>query len=188
MNYCSHCGSTVCLQIPEGDNLPRHVCAACGAIHYLNPKLVVGCIVEAGETILLCRRSIAPRAGYWTLPAGFMENGESTADAARRETSEEACAQIDLRQPYAMISVPHINQVHLFYRAGLVDGHFAAGWETLEAKLFAEADVPWPEIAFLSVTRCLQAYFADRKRGYFRFHEEEIRRPLGHSTLAARAP
>jgi len=177
VNFCSHCGSALDLLIPEGDNLPRHVCAACGAIHYLNPKLVVGCIVESRDTILLCRRSIAPRAGYWTLPAGFMENGESTADAARRETIEEACARVDIGQPFAMVSIPHINQVHLFYRARLLDGHCAAGLETLEVKFFAEGDIPWADIAFLSVTRCLEAYFADRKNGSFRFHDDEIRRP-----------
>lgn len=165
MKFCSHCGAALSVLIPDGDNLPRHVCGDCGAIHYLNPKLVVGCIAEWHDKILLCRRSIEPRYGLWTLPAGFMENGESTAGAARRETLEEACAQVEIRQPFAMLSVPHINQVHLFYRARLRHKDFAAGLETLETALFEEEAIPWQDLAFQTVARCLRAYFADRKAG-----------------------
>ena len=179
MKFCSECGEALSLLIPDGDNLARHVCQSCGMIHYLNPKLVVGCIAEWRDQILLCRRSIAPRYGLWTLPAGFMENGETTADAARRETLEEACAQVEISQPFAMISVPHINQVHLFYRARLLDGSFAAGLETLEATLCSEETIPWQQLAFQTVTRCLRAYFADCKTGRFVFHEDEIRPPIG---------
>ncbi len=175
MKFCSQCGDAVGLSIPEGDNLPRHVCRRCGTIHYLNPKLVVGCIAEWQDRILLCRRSISPRHGLWTLPAGFMENGESTAEAAIRETLEEACARVEIGQAFALVSVPHIKQVHLFYRAQLLDTGFAAGLETLETALFAEEEIPWQELAFQSVTHCLRAYFADRTAGRFVFHDEALR-------------
>ncbi|MBL8395199.1 MAG: NUDIX hydrolase [Candidatus Accumulibacter sp.] len=176
MNFCSQCGGPVQLAIPAGDSLPRHVCQHCGSIHYLNPKLVVGCIAEWQDRILLCRRSIAPRYGRWTLPAGFMENGETTSQAAIRETLEEACARVDIRQLFSLVNVPHINQVHLFYRAQLLDPDFSAGLETLEAELFAEDSLPWKSLAFQSVTLSLQAYFSDRKAGHFGFHEETIQR------------
>ena len=175
MKFCSQCGQPVSLSIPEGDNLPRHVCQRCGAIHYLNPKLVIGCIAEWQDRILLCRRSIAPRYGLWTLPAGFMENGETTRQAAARETLEEACARIDLGDPFSLVNIPHINQVHLFYRARLLDSGFSAGLETLETALFAEQEVPWQELAFQSVTLCLRAYFSDRRAGRFMFHEDDLR-------------
>ena len=179
MNFCSQCGGTVTLSIPEGDNLPRHVCQCCRTIHYLNPKLVIGCIAEWNDQILLCRRSIAPRYGLWTLPAGFMENGESTRQAAIRETLEEACARVDIQQLFSLVNVPHINQVHLFYRARLLDTDFAAGQETLETALFPEDAVPWQDLAFQTVTRCLRAYFSDRRLGRFVFHEEDLPpRPL----------
>ena len=174
MKYCAHCGATVELRIPPGDNLPRHVCVQCATIHYLNPRLVVGCVGEWQGRILLCRRAIEPRHGLWTLPAGFMENGESTTQAALRETLEEACARIEIDDLFALINVPHINQVHLFYRGRLLDTDFAAGVESLETALFSEEDIPWNELAFRSVTRCLKAYFADRHGGQFRFHEDDL--------------
>lgn len=174
MKFCSQCGQAVSLIIPEGDNLPRHVCQHCGTIHYLNPKLVVGCIAEWHDQILLCRRSIAPRYGLWTLPAGFMENGETTTQAAIRETLEEACARVDIRQLFSLVNVPHINQVHLFYRARLLDTGFSAGLETLETTLFSEVAIPWQDLAFQSVTLCLKAYFSDRSAGRFVFHEETL--------------
>ena len=176
MKFCSACGATVELAIPAGDSLPRHVCPQCGTIHYQNPKLVVGCIAEWHDRILLCRRSIEPRYGLWTLPAGFMENGESTAQAAIRETLEEACARVEIEQLFSLVNVPHINQVHLFYRARLLDTGFAAGLETLETQLFAEDCVPWQSLAFQTVALCLQAYFADRRRGRFGLHEDCIER------------
>lgn len=175
MNFCSQCGGAVSLLIPKGDNLPRHVCQCCGTIHYLNPKLVIGCVAEWEDRILLCRRSIAPRYGLWTLPAGFMENGESTSQAAARETLEEACARVEIQQLFTLVNVPHINQVHLFYRARLLNNDFSAGLETLETALFSEDTIPWQEIAFQSVTVCLRAYFSDRDAGRFVFHEEDLR-------------
>lgn len=182
MNFCSECGGPVRLTIPPGDNLPRHVCGGCGAIHYLNPKLVIGCVVECEGKILLCRRSIQPRYGLWTVPAGFMENGETTREAARRETLEEACARVELDEPYALISVPQINQVHLFYRARLLDAAFSPGLETLETTLFAEEFIPWPEIAFQTVALCLGAFFSDRRAGHFGFHEAALHPPGERST------
>jgi len=175
MKFCSQCGGAVSLLIPNGDNLPRHVCHCCGTIHYLNPKLVIGCVAEWEDRILLCRRSIAPRYGLWTLPAGFMENGESTSQGAVRETLEEACARVEILQLFSLVNVPHINQVHLFYRARLLDKAFSAGLETLETALFSEDSIPWQEIAFQSVTLCLRAYFCDRGAGRFEFHEEDLR-------------
>ena len=134
INYCSHCGAGVSLQVPPGDSLARHVCARCGTIHYQNPKLVVGSLPVWQDKILLCRRAIEPRHGKWTLPAGFMENHETLPQAALRETIEEACAQVELGEMYTLISVPHISQVHVIYRARLLDLDFAPGIETLELR------------------------------------------------------
>ena len=174
MKYCAECGAAVEFRIPVGDSLPRHVCGQCATIHYLNPKLVVGCVGEWQGRILLCRRAIEPRLGLWTLPAGFMENGESTTQAALRETFEEACARIEIDDLFALINVPYINQVHLFYRGRLLDTDFAAGSESLETALFSEQDIPWQDLAFRSVARCLKAYFADRRSGQFAFHEDDL--------------
>lgn len=174
MNYCSQCGASVEFLIPPGETLPRHVCPVCKTIHYLNPKLVVGSVVEWQGNILLCRRAIEPRHGFWTLPAGFMENGESTLQAAVRETVEEACARIEIDSLFALINLPHFNQVHLFYRGRLLDTDFGPGTESLETVLFAEADIPWDELAFRSVSQCLRAYFADRRAGHFIFHEDNL--------------
>lgn len=174
MNYCSVCGAKVTLRVPPGDSLPRHVCDSCKTIHYRNPLVVVGTITEWEDRILLCRRAIEPRRGLWTLPAGFMELGETTAQAALRETLEEAKARVELREPFALLSVPHVDQVHLFYRAKLLDGAFAPGEETLEAALFRESDIPWKEIAFRTVSTALRHFFADRIAGTMSFHAGEI--------------
>jgi ADP-ribose pyrophosphatase YjhB (NUDIX family) len=174
MNYCSHCGAPVTLKVPPGDTLPRHVCERCGSIHYLNPKLVVGAIPEWEDKILLCRRAIEPRAGLWTLPAGFMENAETTAQTALRETLEEACARVEIGQMFAFINVPHINQVHILYRARLLDLDFAPGHESLEVQLFAERDIPWQAIAFRTIGLTLRQYFEDRQAGHFGFHTSDL--------------
>lgn len=180
MNYCNQCGAPVSLRIPEGDNMPRHVCQRCGTIHYLNPKLVVGCIAEWEEKILLCRRAIEPRHGLWTLPAGFMENSETTAQAATRETLEEACARVEIDELFSLVNIPHINQVHLFYRARMIDAGFSAGVESLETALFSEAEIPWDALAFRSVALCLKAYFNDRAKGRFSFHEDDLSPPAAY--------
>ena len=174
LKFCSNCAAPLVRRIPPGDNLPRSVCDQCGEIHYQNPKLVIGAIPEWDGRLLLCRRAIEPRYGYWTLPAGFMENDESAGQAALRETLEEAGARIELGEPFSMLSVPHVNQVHVFYRARLLDVDFRAGEETLEVALLAESEVPWKDIAFRTVGLTLKHYFADRARGAFGFHAGDI--------------
>jgi ADP-ribose pyrophosphatase YjhB (NUDIX family) len=161
-------------RVPPGDALARWVCDQCGVIHYQNPLLVIGSIPEYDGKLLLCRRAIEPRYGYWTLPAGFMENDETAAAAARRETLEEAGAKIELGAPFSMISVPRVNQVHFFYRARLLDLGFKPGEESLEVALFEEAAIPWREIAFRTVGTTLKRWFEDRARGSFGFHAEDI--------------
>lgn len=179
MNYCSNCGAPATRRVPPGDSLPRDVCDACGSIHYVNPKLVLGTIPvweEGGRArLLLCRRAIEPRYGYWTLPAGFMENGETAGEAAARETREEAGANIELLAAYSMISVPTVNQVHVFYRARLLDLEFKPGVESLEVALFEEAKLPWKQIAFRTVGLTLKHWTADHARGAFGFHAEDIK-------------
>jgi ADP-ribose pyrophosphatase YjhB (NUDIX family) len=162
--------------VPPGDNLPRWLCDECGEIHYENPKLVVGSVPEYEGKLLLCRRAIEPRYGYWTLPAGFMENDETAGQAALRETLEEAGAQVELGAPFTLISVPYVNQVHLFYRARVRDLGFKPGEETLEIGLFEEERIPWKEIAFRTVGLTLKRWFADRKAGSFGFHAEDLDR------------
>lgn len=174
MKFCANCGSRVARRVPPGDTLARWVCDECGEIHYQNPKLVVGTVPENGGRILLCRRAIEPRYGYWTLPAGFMENDETTGQAALRETLEEAGTAVELRAPFSMISVPRVNQVHLFYLARLAALEFKPGEETLEVALFEEAAIPWQEIAFRTVATTLRHWFADRAIGAFAFHAEDI--------------
>jgi ADP-ribose pyrophosphatase YjhB (NUDIX family) len=174
MKFCSNCASPVTRRVPPGDSLPRWVCDHCGEIHYQNPRMVIGTIPEHEGRILLCRRAIEPRYGYWTLPAGFMENDETTGQAAVRETVEEAGARIELVEPFTMISVPHVNQVHLFYRARLLDVEFKPGEESLEVALYEEPTIPWKDIAFRTVAATLKHWFADRRGGAFRFHAEDI--------------
>lgn len=185
MNYCSHCGAKVNLRIPQGDSLPRYVCDHCHTVHYENPKLVVGAIPQWEDRILLCRRAIEPRHGFWTLPAGFMENCETTHQAAARETREEALAEVEIDALYTLFDVPHISQVHLFFRARLLRPDFGAGHESLEVRLFSEQDMPWDEIAFASVRRTLQLYFAERESGTFGFHVDDIHPSPHHHASAS---
>ena len=174
IRYCQICGSDASLSIPSGDSLPRYVCTRCGHIHYENPRLVVGCVAEWEGKILLCRRAIEPQLGFWTLPAGFMENGETTAQGACRETLEETGAHVTVDAPFAMISIAHINQVHLFYRGRLLSPDYCAGEESLEVAILKAEDIPWQDIAFRSVALCLEHYLADRTRGSYGFHEAEL--------------
>lgn len=184
MKFCSECAHPVSLLIPPDDNRPRHVCEQCGTIHYQNPKMVVGTIPvweRNGETrILLCRRAIEPRYGYWTLPAGFMENEETTGEAALRETFEEAGARIELHELFSLLNVPHVDQVHLFYRATLLDLDYQAGTESLEVQLFSEAEIPWEEIAFPTIGQTLRFFFADlariRSGGSYALHTLDFRK------------
>jgi ADP-ribose pyrophosphatase YjhB (NUDIX family) len=177
MKYCSVCGSPVELRVPQDDNRKRHVCTACGEVHYQNPKLIVGAMPEWQGQILLCRRAIEPRHGLWTLPAGFMENGETTTGAATRETLEEANARIEIGELYSMYSLPYINQVHLMFRARLLDLDFGPGQESLEVRLFSEGEIPWNDIAFRPVRFSLEHYFAERQNGKFNFHIGELASP-----------
>lgn len=174
MNFCSQCGSSLSVQVPEGDNRPRHVCSACHTIHYLNPKIVAGCILEWGERVLLCRRAIEPRHGLWTLPAGFMENGESAVAAAAREALEEADAVGENLTLYGLYSLTHVSQVYLMFRGQLKDGHTQPGPESLEVRLYAEDEIPWDEIAFKVVHETLRQYFAERPTGRFQVHVGDI--------------
>jgi ADP-ribose pyrophosphatase YjhB (NUDIX family) len=176
MKYCCHCGAPVVIRIPPGDNRPRYVCAHCDSIHYQNPRIVVGCLPEWDDKILLCRRAIEPRHGYWTLPAGFMENGETTAEGAARETLEEAGARVEVLGLYTFLNVPDISQVYLLYRARLLDLDFHPGDESLEVALFREADIPWDALAFRSVQKTLEHYFEDRRLGRFDLHVADLRR------------
>ena len=170
MNFCAQCGNPVTVKIPDGDSLPRAVCESCGTIHYENPRIVVGCIPESGAHILLCRRAIEPRYGFWTVPAGFMENNETLAEGAARETLEEALAEVEIGDLCAIMDVVRARQVHLFFRATLVGDAFGAGHESLETRLFLEDEIPWDEIAFPSVRFALETWFEDRRQGSQRLH------------------
>ncbi|WP_431482601.1 NUDIX hydrolase [Pseudomonas solani] len=174
MKFCSQCGGPVIQRIPEGDNRLRHVCELCHTIHYMNPRIVAGCVPVWGKQVLLCRRAIEPRKGYWTLPAGFMENGETMEQAAARETAEEACARVRNLQLYTLFDLPHISQVYTFFLAELEDLDFSAGEESLEVKLFDEADIPWSELAFPTVRRTLECYFADRVEQVYPVRNEPL--------------
>lgn len=189
MKFCSECSHPVTLTIPADDNRPRFVCTQCGMIHYQNPKMVIGSIPvweQDGESmILLCKRAIEPRHGYWTLPAGYMENSETTADAALRETYEEAGARIELHGLFSLLNVAHVHQVHMFYRATLLDLNYAAGTESLEVKLFSENEIPWENIAFPTIEETLKLFFSDLKKvkagGKYNFHTHDITKPMLNS-------
>jgi ADP-ribose pyrophosphatase YjhB (NUDIX family) len=177
MKFCSTCGATVTRKVPEGDSLPRYVCDACATIHYQNPRMIVGCLPVWEDQILLCKRAIEPRHGLWTLPAGFMENGETLAAGAARETLEEANARVEIGTLYAVYNVPHVNQVYLLFLAKLLDLNFSSGAESLETRLFREDEIPWDQIAFATVRNTLTHYFADRSRQHYGFHLGTIERP-----------
>jgi ADP-ribose pyrophosphatase YjhB (NUDIX family) len=165
MNYCPKCGSTVTLKTPVDDTRERHVCSGCKAIHYENPRNVVGTIPVWQDKVLLCKRAIQPRHGYWTLPAGFLEVGESTETGAKRETQEEAGAIVEIGPLFSLLNVTHVEQVHLFYLAKLIEPKYQAGVESLEVQLFAEEDIPWNDLAFPTVRKTLEWYFQDKKSG-----------------------
>lgn len=167
MKYCSVCGSGVRVGVPAGDNRPRHICDQCGTIHYHNPKIVAGCIAHWEDKVLMCRRAIEPRLGLWTVPAGFMENGETTYEGAVRETLEEANARVAVDDLYVTVNLPHINQVYMLFRGRLLDLEFSPGEESLEVELLGEDEMPWNEMAFPTVTEALRLYFADRREGRF---------------------
>ncbi len=175
IKHCKNCGAQVAYRLPDdGDTRHRAVCPACNTVHYENPLNVVGTIPMMGDRVLLCKRNIEPRKGFWTLPAGFMELNETTAEGAQRETDEEAGAHIEMQALFSVINVQRVGQVHFFYRARLLSDVFDPGHETMEARLFTEQDIPWEEIAFRTVRDTLQRYFADTKTGQFGFHHFDI--------------
>lgn len=174
MNFCSDCGQPVRVGIPDDDNRPRHICDHCNTIHYQNPKIVAGTIPVYGDKILLCKRAIEPRYGYWTLPAGFMENHETTADAAWRETWEEAQAKVNIQQLYMLIDTTVISQVYMIFLADLPEPIFNSGPESLEVELFSEDEIPWAELAFPTIEKSLRCYFEDRKKGHFPLHQCDV--------------
>lgn len=160
MKYCSNCGALVSRIVPEGDNRERWVCPECNVVHYQNPRIVVGCVPEKDGEILLCKRAIEPRLGYWTVPAGFMELNETIAEGAARETLEEACAEVEIGHLFASVDVPQAGQVHMFFTAKLLGGH-AVGEETLETAMYGFDDIPWGDIAFQSGRFALEKYLED---------------------------
>ena len=167
MKFCTSCGSSVILQIPEGDDRQRFVCTVCELIHYSNPRVIVGCVPHYEGKVLLCKRAIEPRKNYWTLPAGFMENGETTPQGAARETWEEARARVSKLELYRIFDVPSINQVYMFYRCDLDRGEFGVGPESLETDLYLERDIPWDDIAFPVVHQTLKSFFLDAAKDHF---------------------
>ena len=177
MNFCSQCGGPLSLTVPPGDDRPRHVCPACGMVHYQNPKLVVGCVPVWEDRILMCRRNIEPRKGYWTLPAGFLENGETAADGAQRETMEETGVRVVDLAPYLMVDIVHIRQIYLMFRSRLVSPNFHHTRESSEVRLMDQADIPWDEIAFKVVDKTLRRFLEDRSAGRFPFRIDRIEKP-----------
>ena len=181
MNYCSSCGNSVSLQIPEGDNRPRYVCSQCHAIHYQNPNVVAGCIAAFEDKILLCKRAIEPQIDKWTLPAGFLENQETVMQGAAREAMEEANAAVSDMQLFSVISIPHISQVYMIYRCKLIDGYAEAGPESRAVCLYTESQIPWQQMAFPVMVESLKLYFEDVKQGDFRIHYGDIFKQEDHN-------
>ncbi len=174
IQHCRVCGAATVYRIPPDDNRERATCTACGEIHYENPLNVVGTVPVWGDQVLLCRRNIEPRFGMWTLPAGFMELGESTAEGALRETIEEAGANVEMQALFSVLNVVRVGQVHLFYRARMLDTSLDPGPESIEARLFREDEIPWDELAFRTVRQTLELFFEDRRRGSFGVHVADI--------------
>jgi len=179
INFCSDCGGSVVIKTPEGDSRPRHFCVDCGTVHYQNPKIVTGTIPRWSDRLLLCRRGIAPRYGFWTLPAGYLENGETTQEGAARETLEEANARVEVEALYATFNLPHIDQIYLMFLGRLRDLDFSPGEETLETALFTEAEIPWGQLAFPVIAETLKLYFAGRKQDDRGGHVGDIVRKRG---------
>ncbi len=174
IRHCKVCGGAAVYAVPTADNRERATCTVCGTVHYENPLNVVGTVPIWGDRVLLCRRNIEPRFGLWTLPAGFMELGETLEQGAARETVEEAGAHFEMQGLFTVLSVVRVGQVHMYFRARLLDAELAPGPETIEAKLFSEDEIPWDEIAFRTVGETLRLYFADRRRGQFDVHCADI--------------
>ena len=179
MKFCGECGHAGSMRVPPDDNRERFICDNCWHIHYDNPRVIVGVLPTLGNQVLLCKRAIEPRKGYWTLPAGFLENGESCADGAIRETWEEALASVANEQLYCLFDLPYINQIYMFFRAEMTKNEYSSGPESLEVELFDEEQIPWKELAFPVVTSTLKHFFVDRKNGEF---------PVRNETMLFRPP
>lgn len=179
MKYCCFCRAELIYEIPDDDNRHRYICKSCDTVHYQNPKIVAGCIPVWEDQILLCKRAIEPRLGYWTLPAGFMELGETSLEAGIRETLEEANAQVEVQDLFAVFNLPHVDQVYLMFRSRLIDLEFSPGAESQAVQLFKEEDIPWDELAFTTVRVTLMLYLEDRQQGNFRLHTGDITKKDG---------
>ena len=182
MKFCSNCGTALSRRIPQGDNRERFVCDQCDTIHYQNPRVITGCLVTWEDRVLLCKRAIDPRSGLWTLPAGFLENGETTQQGAARETWEEACGTVAIGDLYTVFNLPHINQVYVFFLGKLEDGKYDVGEESSDAGLFGLDEIPWEELAFPVVGRTLKFYIDDLKRGEYPVRIQEVP-PIGKKHL-----
>lgn len=174
MKYCSSCGAEVVFRTPQNDDRERYICISCDTVHYQNPNVVAGCLPVWEDRVLLCKRAIEPRLDFWTLPAGFMEMGETSTEAALRETMEEANAKVDIHHLYVVINLPHVNQVYMMFRSSLLDLEYAPGIESKEVKLFKKNEIPWENIAFATIRHTLEFYFEDRERGEYPLHVGDI--------------
>ncbi|MCZ6803167.1 MAG: NUDIX hydrolase [Proteobacteria bacterium] len=174
MIYCCYCSAELVYEIPDDDNRNRYICKRCDTIHYQNPKIVAGCIPVWEDQVLLCKRAIEPRHGYWTLPAGFMESGETSLEAGIRETLEEANARVEVQDLFAVFNLPYVDQVYMMFRARLLDLDFYPGEESLEVKLFNEDDIPWDKLAFTTIRETLKFYLHDRGQDKFQLHTGDI--------------
>lgn len=167
MKFCSSCGNRLTNEVPRGDDRLRYVCNECGTVHYENPKIVTGCLPVWQDSVLLCKRAIEPRSGYWTVPAGFMELDETVQQGAERETWEEACAQVEILAPYSVFNLPHVNQLYIIFRARLLDLEFRPGPESTDVRLFRKEEIPWDDLAFGTVRQTLEFFFADREHNHY---------------------
>jgi ADP-ribose pyrophosphatase YjhB (NUDIX family) len=170
VKYCSNCANSLDFRLPEGDHLPRFMCDQCGMIHYQNPRVIVGCLCTWEDKVLLCKRAIEPRSGYWNIPAGFMENGETIENGAMREAYEEAGVNCDLIGLHSVFTIPRVNQVHVHFLTRMTSPDFFTTPESSEVVLFDEEDIPWEELAFASSVFSLKKYFDDRRQGYHQPH------------------